>query len=468
MSEQDPDTPSSSSKSSDTGQTSTASPPKDRLGSACSVKKLYHGGKNRQGYITWLEAPQTEKKDVNTSDESLQHAIVLRYVKGKVPNRHRLQEIIIHNKTIQSFLQSHIPNFSSYYDDAEQGVCFSDPFAPLFFSWDSIELALHEKEEGTNLNGMLHASLLRRILVETFNMVFQKHTELIAAGEITFDLLWTLYRPGCDLVASMGNDEVVAKCGSSRLVKLPLGEEQYTVTWSNLAWDGKDYGWTTSSTFITAFTHRMKISELPIYPLTHCGAKDQLLGQLARRGRVFARLTTPEPHMMMYNGSCNTANDDGQSWWQPHRTIKVTERLMIDTAAYNRYMGRYSSITVHNICLDIPGMILALDSPEQEAKNAEIFVYCTPYVHGFGLQSKRWLKFHVFNISNVIWNTEAWPNLVLASDYKSLIHAFAKAQLESNQEFDDFIRGKGQGMITLLSGPPGKFHQCNQVHLLTK
>lgn len=466
MSDSESSTSSSDCNSSNTDNTSAEchhifrnnadSPPKDRLGSGCSVKKLYHDGKSRQGHIVWLDTPQRDTKDLNTCEETLQHAIVLRYTKSKVPNQYQLQEIIVRNKTMQNLLKPHIPGFDSYHDEAEKGTRFTYPFAPLFFSWDSIEMALREQEEGTHLTGLLHASLLKRTLVETFDGAFQKYRELVAAGEITFDLLWTLFKPNCDLLTTIGTNKVAAKCDGSRSVKLRYDDgEQHIVTWRYLAWNGKDYGWTTSSSIIGAFSHRMKISELPVYPLTHDENKGQMLTELARRGRVFARLTSQEPQMMMYSGSYDTQIDDGQSWWLPRRSIKMTERLMIDTAAYSRYEGHSVSIG-KKATIDAQGMIRALDSPDQEAINSEMFIYCTPYVYAFGLQSKRWLRVHVLDISNVVWNTEAWPSLVLAHDYKSLTHAFAKAQLESNQEFDDFIRGKCQGMIMLLSGPPGE------------
>jgi len=355
---------------------------------------------------------------------------------------------------MQNLLKPHITGFASYHDEVEKGTRFTYPFAPLFFSWNSIELALREQEEGKSLNGMLHASLLRRTLVEAFDGAFQKYRELIAAGEITFDLVWTLFKPGCDVFAMIGTNLVAAKCDGLRSAKTWNDEYQHTVTWRYLAWDGKDYGWTTSSSTIIAFSRRMKISELPVYPMTHDENKDEMLTMLARRGRVFARLTCQEPHMMMYSGSY-MQNDDGPSCWLPRRSIKTTERLMLDTAAYSRY-GPGSISVGKKAVMDAQGMVRALDSPDEEARNSEVFIYCTPFVYTFGLQSKRWLKANVLNISNVVWNTEAWSSLVLANDYKSLTHAFAKAQLESNQEFDDFIRGKCQGMIMLLSGPPGE------------
>ena len=58
-------------------------------------------------------------------------------------------------------------------------------------------------------------------------------------------------------------------------------------------------------------------------------------------------------------------------------------------------------------------------------------------------------------ICDITWNNSAFDSLVLPSDQKDLILAFAKSQVQNSQVFDDVIQGKGKGMIMLLSGPPG-------------
>lgn len=79
-------------------------------------------------------------------------------------------------------------------------------------------------------------------------------------------------------------------------------------------------------------------------------------------------------------------------------------------------------------------------------------------------------------LEDVVWNDDAFKQLVLNSDQKRLIWALAKQKSIDDAEFDDFIRGKGntfwprhlfmnygthllpllgKGVIILLCGPPG-------------
>ncbi|KAI8190769.1 hypothetical protein KHU50_000394 [Colletotrichum sp. SAR 10_65] len=66
----------------------------------------------------------------------------------------------------------------------------------------------------------------------------------------------------------------------------------------------------------------------------------------------------------------------------------------------------------------------------------------------------KWL-FFIDSVTEVEWNEGAFDQLVLPHDYKTIVRAFVEAQMSSASGFDDIIRGKGQGIIMLLSGEPG-------------
>lgn len=52
------------------------------------------------------------------------------------------------------------------------------------------------------------------------------------------------------------------------------------------------------------------------------------------------------------------------------------------------------------------------------------------------------------------WNDEAFANLVLPTSHKSLLQSLVEAH-HHELGFDDFIRGKGHGLVINLFGPPG-------------
>ena len=64
------------------------------------------------------------------------------------------------------------------------------------------------------------------------------------------------------------------------------------------------------------------------------------------------------------------------------------------------------------------------------------------------------VEFNIENISSIVWNDEAFAGLVLAADRKNLLRSLVDAH-SADLGFDDFVQGKGQGLIINLFGPPG-------------
>ena len=66
--------------------------------------------------------------------------------------------------------------------------------------------------------------------------------------------------------------------------------------------------------------------------------------------------------------------------------------------------------------------------------------------------------FTVDKITDIQWQTDAFDNLVLPKEQKDLIKALVETHHgsdNSQDRFDDFIVGKGRGLVINLFGPPG-------------
>jgi len=131
----------------------------------------------------------------------------------------------------------------------------------------------------------------------------------------------------------------------------------------------------------------------------------------------------------------------------------------------NRFNGQDSVYDVYGNPLPIPitptaqndtavQTVSADDTAESvELKESEILLTPT-VVHGFSLDDKAWLEFNVEKIQPVVWNTDAFSNLVLPNDRKELLQSLVEAH-HMELGFDDFIKGKGHGLVVNLFGPPG-------------
>jgi chromosomal replication initiation ATPase DnaA len=87
-------------------------------------------------------------------------------------------------------------------------------------------------------------------------------------------------------------------------------------------------------------------------------------------------------------------------------------------------------------------------------------ILCVPWVKGFVLKEKKWYQLAVNSVRDITWN-DSFNNLVLPHQDKDLLLAFAQSKINASRSeaavdvFDDFVDGKGRGMILLLSGSPG-------------
>ena len=63
------------------------------------------------------------------------------------------------------------------------------------------------------------------------------------------------------------------------------------------------------------------------------------------------------------------------------------------------------------------------------------------------------------HVAPIEWNDEAFAGLVFPGERKTLLRSLIEAhgRLASSRAggFDDFVRGKGQGLVINLFGPPG-------------
>ena len=119
---------------------------------------------------------------------------------------------------------------------------------------------------------------------------------------------------------------------------------------------------------------------------------------------------------------------------------KADSRIVIDVDSYNRFN---------------PNRTVQVIELKNEFLGEDELLLCTASFQGYSLRDKTWLRFWIDSVKEIIWNDKALESLVLPSDQKELILTFAESQMKHAQNFDNVIKGKGQGIIMLLSGPPG-------------
>ncbi|KAL9629437.1 MAG: hypothetical protein Q9164_006881 [Protoblastenia rupestris] len=142
---------------------------------------------------------------------------------------------------------------------------------------------------------------------------------------------------------------------------------------------------------------------------------------------------------------------------------------MVDVAYFRKVNPNYARPQVNELARPSSSdgiYILWSDTEADEVKSngldtttisEEDLMICSQTVYGWSFGNKRWLEFVVDDIKAIVWNPSSFDNLAIPAAKKKVITALAKAYMSraSGDGIDDFVEGKGQGLIALLHGSPG-------------
>ncbi|KAF2455229.1 P-loop containing nucleoside triphosphate hydrolase protein [Lineolata rhizophorae] len=314
-----------------------------------------------------------------------------------------------------------------------------------------------------------HLSVLLDFIKRTYASTTERLVPLLDGGEITYDLLWALFKP---------NTEVYANCPEidrPRCVKCNFGEERertnrtkyFHLECRYLEWDGKLLGESTVVFEIERFRGVKSISLLNAFPLKYLPSEREARTELIKNGRNF--LSYRSTHHVQYHRLAFYRDKYGTPV-----SVSVDGRVIVDAAYFRKVNPNFrlsavesSRRTTNDGLLPPPppppsetGQVKNADVDVSGMKDEELLI-CSPVVYGFSLKDKLWVKsavgFAVANIRPISWNPGSFAHLAIPRDKKDMLRAVAEAYSggDSGPAFDDFIQGKGRGLITLLHGPPG-------------
>ncbi|RDX52360.1 P-loop containing nucleoside triphosphate hydrolase protein [Lentinus brumalis] len=241
---------------------------------------------------------------------------------------------------------------------------------------------------------------------------------------------------------------------------------------------GKTYGRVQSRMFLAHFKGTVKINSLDVYPIDYHTNAGQLEMSLVARGKKWVSLRGV--HHMQYAGQA-TFTIAAVGGCKRSINYNVKSRVMIDRGSFRRLNPNYEMPVVksdmpsfypsgpdqygnyppspppvpYNPNSAVPTFQARSRLPRQSAELTEDELMLTsPIIYGFSLSDKTWLEFNIELVQPITWNVEAFGNLVLPEEHKVLMQTLVEAH-DSETGFDDFIEGKGHGLVINLFGPPG-------------
>ncbi|KAK0624894.1 P-loop containing nucleoside triphosphate hydrolase protein [Bombardia bombarda] len=269
---------------------------------------------------------------------------------------------------------------------------------------------------------------------------------------IAYDRLWTLFPPN-----TIVHTEVLDQNRAYRVYNTwyESGEiPRFYLTLSFVDFDGENIGTRRTQLYIPKYIGTQDLRELSCMPLSMHNDADVIREQLVARGRKFESLIGQ--HYMEYNGVGLKRGERG------YIRFNVAGRVMVDCKTYHR-LDPNDSFLVSSF----PDAKAARNKkPSADAEFAtETRVFdklsdddaciTNATVRGYSFTVKRFLEFMVDDVAPIKWNTTCFDDLVLDPAVKKTVRALVSSHSQKRDSFDDIVKGKGQGLVCVLHGPPG-------------
>ncbi|OTB01387.1 hypothetical protein M426DRAFT_25691 [Hypoxylon sp. CI-4A] len=470
-------------------------------GQLCDVKTLYEGPMKCACCVNWVEEPPADLRPDEEEDESRRHALLVRLRR----NHGEGKSMVLHSIVVQSsFLKSFLGQVFKHYSGitpALKKLVFKAPFHGFFYEWARLERMAAEVEEPTSRN---HVRLMLKLLKNELKETISLSSDLNTNGVITYDLLWTIFKPGIDVYTFEDGYDRIYRLQRTQYVSGPSGQ-LFQLTLGEVETDGSTFGYQTKFANIAYFPGTRKVQDLEIFPASSHPRLGELKDALRKRGEMFRKIHLQDYFYCSYKGLIidgkHKRNVEGRIVVDPslHANfsddgIDVTPfhfaslQPSMDVSDHqHRPDGSYPPPVVAGRGRGIPMGPLRPGLPQphfypppppnpppppppgtavirrnhgakhvgRENLTDDLLHLCTAYVRGYSFKTKKWVTFHVDKIREIEWHDQAFDSLVLDGGHKKLIKAFVESHVENKDRFDDVIEGKGQGICILLDGPPG-------------
>ncbi|RSL78609.1 hypothetical protein CEP51_008064 [Fusarium floridanum] len=335
-------------------------------------------------------------------------------------------------------------------DVAAPTVELRPPFTGLAQRWDRLLLA---EKTADNEKSKRLLQLLRETLETELCGSFQAFQEFRKTGYTTFPNILVAFVPGEIVLRSEDGELSAGILKEASIEKEFMGGLVCILRVQVLDWNGKSFGYREKTWKIESFHGFRKATDLDAFPLQAHPEQGKVKQRLIDRGRAFEALCGQQ--VRNYHGLVHL-----ESGWE-RKTIFISERIIVDANAFYRFqhysvpdLTELESVEVGQETDSSRGSNTR--SQQKTTLTEKQCMLAVPRAKGFALNMKKWFEFAVSDITPITWNKKLLGNLVISDEEKQLLLALvAHTAKEEDGGFDDFIEGKGKGLILLLAGPPG-------------
>ncbi|KAF5328270.1 hypothetical protein D9758_017845 [Tetrapyrgos nigripes] len=332
------------------------------------------------------------------------------------------------------------------------------------------------REKSLEIKELRHLEMMINFIDEEYRDQLREIADLRDKEMITYDLLWSLFVrgeiifthsvvTGDPLAVRLVDTQLISRDGSDP-VRRPGEQEGYSLVCAfvNVNHMGRP-GLAQTTINIPPFKGVRPIRDLPAFPFAWSKEEGRYKADLIQRGKRHWKLTSEEWCHMNYDGIAYQPQMEREQRIgdpfaprllpnnQTAKMVVVKSRIILDRMMFERYSGSFTPKNLRVLYGDTAGVETTEDITAR--LKDEDFLLFPATVHGYALSDRKWMHFRVSDVKDIYWNDKIFDNLELPQDTKEMILAMVKTQTSGKLKFDDFVLGKGMGLIFNLHGPPG-------------
>ncbi|CAG8973280.1 hypothetical protein HYALB_00000042 [Hymenoscyphus albidus] len=402
-----------------------------------------------------------------------------------------------------------VVKFDPSLDRFSDRLSMRHPFQPFFHHWNDIEKAIgndigvqeDEKEAFEILKWVYEKYLPVKDPQSTLKSQHESIRQYLESSEINYENLWAVYEPGTRVLVrdKLGEWQMlmVVSCEldleneSNHWSRQQRARPKWKVRMWQMTWNSAKECFTRIlwPRAIQPFLGTRQISNLQVLPLEYyedktgklskMQAQSQLQQALEKRGNKWATfIKQNDPTCLYYEGPAAKLPDPEPSSWNseppPATVVNLKGRVVMDQDRdfnigdlheFPRIPSPYGPVqdmvAFENDVLasdNRPEYAASDDNPRSKQFPWESFQaqLCPTAILSFHMESNGWHLVPVEHLQKVPWRSDMLENLVMLEEKKSLLVDLLESyKTKENAGIQDIVKGKGEGLVVLLRGPPG-------------
>ncbi|KAI1380538.1 hypothetical protein F4677DRAFT_407139 [Hypoxylon crocopeplum] len=391
-------------------------------------------------------------------------------------------------------------------------IIINEPYVEIYHCREQIEEAVKNADDAMKDE----LRLLQKFREDYMSEKITDFESLESRGLISFEFLRHLFVPGSLVLLPNRFISPSQPLWAAVVIQCQVNKDKNEKTWEiNLAYtnfDGANFGTVYSKLMYPSFSDIKNIIDLPVYPIKYDPQHQDILRALEIRGQKYERLcmdpeqgrrcvsegshcyydgpfwevvssgkeaaktrqdTTDSRELKKSRGICDGTTPSLDAFCSPPSS-QCASRLVIDLAGFVEENPNFrDSVRQDNSGPSIvllrprndflargpfqtPEAVLSRTSARCKARLTHMqLITMPPFIPGFSLAKRSWGFVDLDGIRDIDWDTGAYENLQMDHSQKESVRKLVRAHRTSNSGMDDFVSGKGKGLLFLLHGPPG-------------